>query len=206
MLPNPVGGHGRNHLTRKDRIVLCRATQFGLGALAPCPMKSATFPGRPGRCHRPELVGLLAMPDRPALLGDRLCGWWWCFAPPHPLELADKPTLGPEPGDGLTHEAVSRLIWKHRILSPALENTPSLVPRTITCMATFALFRRRTRRYRPEIEQNANLGSRYQISLRDLRGWHILTVACRSCRHKAHLRLWQPTDWRSPDEFLVDVE
>ncbi|WP_084506402.1 pentapeptide repeat-containing protein [Geminicoccus roseus] len=56
------------------------------------------------------------------------------------------------------------------------------------------------------MEQNTNLGPRYLIRLRDLRGWHLLTVACGSCRHKAHLRLWQLTDRRSPDEFLVDVE
>jgi hypothetical protein len=56
------------------------------------------------------------------------------------------------------------------------------------------------------MERTANMGPRYQVRLRDLRGWHILTVACGSCRHKAHLRLWQLTDRRSPDEFLVDVE
>ena len=55
------------------------------------------------------------------------------------------------------------------------------------------------------MERTTNM-IRYQIRLRDLRGWHMLTVQCGQCRHRAHLRLWQLTDRHSPDAFLVDVE
>ena len=62
------------------------------------------------------------------------------------------------------------------------------------------------RPYRRPMEQRANIGPRYAIRLRDLRGWHMLIVACSTCRHKAHVRLWVLTERHSPDTFLTEVE
>ena len=56
------------------------------------------------------------------------------------------------------------------------------------------------------MSQRKTTGPRYAIRLRDLRGWHMLTVSCGRCRHKAHIRLWQLTSKLDGATFLQDAE
>jgi hypothetical protein len=55
-------------------------------------------------------------------------------------------------------------------------------------------------------EQNANIGPRYAVRLRDLRNWHVLTAVCGGCRHRCRVWLWQ-LKARHPDHArLTDIE
>lgn len=38
-----------------------------------------------------------------------------------------------------------------------------------------------------EHNRNESLGPKYAIRLRDLRGWHVLSVTCFACRHQSTL-------------------
>lgn len=55
-------------------------------------------------------------------------------------------------------------------------------------------------------EQNANLGPRYAIKLRQLKRYHILRASCPFCRHTATMRLWQLKSRFDESTSLVDIE
>jgi ribosomal protein L37E len=55
-------------------------------------------------------------------------------------------------------------------------------------------------------ERNANIGPRYAVRLRDLRGWHVLTAVCGACGHRRDMRLWELTARHLGFAYLIDVE
>ena len=56
------------------------------------------------------------------------------------------------------------------------------------------------------MEQNGNIGPRYAIRLRDLRGWHIVTAVCGQCRRTTNLNPWLLRAGRPDWTHLTDLE
>ena len=60
--------------------------------------------------------------------------------------------------------------------------------------------------YPRSIEQIRNIGPRYAIRLRDLRGWHIVTAVCDCCRRATNLNPWLLRSGRPDWTHLTDLE
>lgn len=58
----------------------------------------------------------------------------------------------------------------------------------------------------PVREQNENIGSRHAVRLDQLRGWHVLTAVCGTCKRRAQMRLWQLTARNPGHVHLINLE